>query len=336
MRATRLAHAIATGALCLPEAGPIAVYRPAPDDDLSALPLGRVTIVTSDRVAQDAFAARGVSVARVAATGQAAAIICLPRARAHARAIFAEAVAAVGAGAPIIIDGQKSDGIEAMQRDLAQLGTPADWVVAKGHGRCFGLCAPDAAPAGWAAAPRAVEGGFVTLPGVFSADGPDPGSVMLAAHLPARLPPRMADLGAGWGWLAAQALTRDGVASIELVEAEADALDCARRNLTDPRAIFVWADVRRHRPAAPYDGIICNPPFHAGRGADPSLGQAFIGAAARMLSPGGSLWLVANRHLPYEETLRGAFAEVEQIAVSASFKVWRASRPRPSAPRRQR
>mgnify|MGYP006896058370 CR=1 FL=1 len=37
--------------------------------------------------------------------------------------------------------------------------------------------------------PRAVEvaPGFVTLPGVFSADGPDPGSVALAAALPAEV-----------------------------------------------------------------------------------------------------------------------------------------------------
>ena len=71
MRATRLAHAIETGALVLPEAGRIAVFRPAPDDDLSALPAARVSVVTSDRVAQAAFAAQGLAVARRAEPGQA-------------------------------------------------------------------------------------------------------------------------------------------------------------------------------------------------------------------------------------------------------------------------
>ncbi len=336
MRATRLAHAIETGALRLPEKGQIAVYRPAPGDDLSALPTARVTVVTSDRVAQDFFAAQGLAVGRSPDRRPVAAIICQPRARAHARALFAEAVAAVGPGAPVILDGQKTDGIETMQRDLSQMGLGPAWVVTKAHGRCFGILAPQAAPPGWAAAPREVEGGFVTLPGVFSADGPDPASVLLAASLPARLPARMADLGAGWGWLAAQALGHEGVATLDLIEADADALDCARRNVTDARAHFVWADARRHRPAAPYDGILCNPPFHAGRAADPALGQAFIAAGARMLSPSGSLWLVANRHLPYEGALAAAFAEVREIAATPSFRVWQASRPRAAAPRRQR
>jgi 16S rRNA (guanine1207-N2)-methyltransferase len=45
---------------------------------------------------------------------------------------------------------------------------------------------------------------MVTRPGVFSADGPDPASQALAAHLPEKLPTRMVDLGAGWGWLSAR------------------------------------------------------------------------------------------------------------------------------------
>ena len=55
-----------------------------------------------------------------------------------------------------------------------------------------------------------------------------------------------------------------------------------------------------------------------------------------MLSPSGSLWLVANRHLPYEGALAAAFAEVREIAATPSFRVWQASRPRAAAPRRQR
>ena len=47
---------------------------------------------------------------------------------------------------------------------------------------------------------------------------------------------RIVDLGAGWGFLARAILARDGVRQLDLVEAEAAALDCARRNVTDPRA----------------------------------------------------------------------------------------------------
>jgi 16S rRNA (guanine1207-N2)-methyltransferase len=69
------------------------------------------------------------------------------------------------------------------------------------------------------------------------------------------------------------------------------------------------------------------PPFHLGRTADPALGRAFITAAARVLAPSGSLWMVANRHLPYESTLAASFAKVEEIAGDTRFKVLHATRP---------
>ena len=171
--------------------------------------------------------------------------------------------------------------------------------------------------------------GFVTLPGVFSADGPDPGSRALAAALPERLPRRMADLGAGWGWLSAQVLARPGVEELHLIEADHAALACARANVTDPRAVFHWADATRFRPPAPLDGVVMNPPFHSGRAADPALGAAFIRAAAGMLGTSGRLWMVANRHLPYEAALAQVFREVAEIGGDGGFKVFLAARPIP-------
>ena len=162
-------------------------------------------------------------------------------------------------------------------------------------------------PADWAAQDHQAAPGFVTRPGVFSADGPDPASVALAAHLPDKLPTRMVDLGAGWGWLSAQVLAHPGVEVLHLVEADAVALDCARRNVTDPRARFHWADALDFRLSEPVNGVVMNPPFHDGGTEDRTLGQSFIRQAADMLKPGGFLWLTANRHLPYEEVLKPIF-----------------------------
>ena len=75
-----------------------------------------------------------------------------------------------------------------------------------------------------------------------------------------------------------------------------------------------------------YDAIVCNPPFHAGRAAEPALGQGFIEAAAKALKAGGRLFLVANRGLPYEPLLRARFAAVEMLADNNKFRVWRAAR----------
>ena len=50
---------------------------------------------------------------------------------------------------------------------------------------------------------------------------------------------------------------------------------------------------------------------HNGREADPALGQAFVRAAQRGLAPDGVLWMVANRHLPYQSVLTELFLTVE-------------------------
>ena len=137
----------------------------------------------------------------------------------------------------------------------------------------------------------------------------------------------MADLGAGWGYLSAAILQRTDVVSVDLVEADRTALNCAERNITDARARFHWADATVWESSRKLDAVVMNPPFHSGRTADPDLGKAFIAAAARLLAPSGSLWLVANRHLPYEATLTEGFGAVQEVAGSSRFKVLQASRP---------
>ena len=63
---------------------------------------------------------------------------------------------------------------------------------------------------------------------------------------------------------------------LDLIEAEADALDCARLNITDARARFHWADATVIRPTKLWDAVVMNPPFHTTREADPGLGMAFL------------------------------------------------------------
>ena len=89
---------------------------------------------------------------------------------------------------------------------------------------------------------------------------------------------------------------------------------------------FHWADVRRAPELADLDFIVMNPPFHDGGAEDKSLGQAFIGRAHAILRKGGVLWLVANRHLPYEAALNAQFARVTLKAQVSGYKVYEARR----------
>jgi 16S rRNA (guanine1207-N2)-methyltransferase len=325
MRLARLDQALETGALLLPDMGAIAVYRPQMGDDLSALPKARVVVLTGFKPDHDHFAR---SHAVVPAPPYAAALVCLPRSREAARALIAQAAAEVAPGGWIAVDGQKTDGIDTALKDL-RARVDLSESLSKAHGKLASFpVGPDLSD--WRAEPLQVEG-FQTLPGVFSADGPDPGSVLLAGALPV-LKGKVADLGAGWGYLAAAILRHPGVKRLDLVEAEADALDCARVNISDPRARFHWADATQWRPETLLDAVVMNPPFHTGRAADPALGLAFIRAAQRMLAPDGSLWLVQNRHLPYDMALSDSFLLHEEVAGDGAFRVIHAQKPKRAKP----
>ena len=322
MSGSRLSTVFDDGMLPLPE-GPVCVVRPGVGHDLSALP--EAVVIETFYPDHAYWAAMGRTMAREMPPVDMA-VVVVPRAKALARAMLAEAVAKARL---VLVDGQKTDGVDSLWRDLRKrLGRDLPSVT-KAHGRLFWFEAAGVDLADWAMAPpaRGPEG-FYTQAGVFSDGAVDRGSALLAAALPAKLGPRVADLGAGWGYLGAAVLAREGVAQLDLIEAEALALDCARLNITDPRAAFHWADATAFRSEAKYNTVVTNPPFHAGRAADPGLGRAFIAAAAGMLVPNGTLWLVANRHLPYEATLREAFVKVDEAGGDGAFKVYSATRPK--------
>lgn len=324
MSVSRLTPAIDSDMVSLPPEGRIAVFRPRAGHDLSALPKDRVDIIQGFRPDHDAWATRGYSVSPVAGGRYAMSVVMIPRAKAEARALLAEAAARTSG--LVVVDGQKTDGIDSLLRECRKRVDPGE-AFSKAHGKLFVF---DAASVfgDWAVGPEPGPEGFVTAPGVFSADRVDHGSRLLGACLPEKLGPLVADLGAGWGYLSAQILKRPLVTKLHLVEAEYAALECARLNITDARARFHWADATDFRLETPVDTIVTNPPFHTTRAATPDLGRAFISAAAAQLAPRGTLWLVANRHLPYETALAAHFTEVEEAGGDSGFKVLTARRPR--------
>ena len=332
-RAIRLSFAFDAG-LALPDAGVIAVLHPRAGESLAPLDPSRVTVITPHAADHAWFAAQGLSVlpSPEAVEKPTAVLVCLPRARAEARDLIARASAMTDG--PVIVDGQKGDGIDAMLKALHER-VALSASIAKGHGK-IGWFPGGAALADWRAesAHIADEQGrrFVTLPGLFSADAVDPGSALLAQALP-ELTGEGADLGAGWGYLSAHLLaTAPDITALHLIEADARALDCAKANVTDARARFHWADATEPLPGLQLDFVITNPPFHAGRAARPELGAAFIRAAALMLKPNGRLWLVANRHLPYEAALGANFRQAGEFAEgSNAFKLMLGERPKTGA-----
>ncbi len=256
-----------------------------------------------------------------------------PRQRDEARALFAEALSRAAPGALVVASVANDAGAKSAEADFARIAGP---VNTRSKHKCRVFWARAGQPGGdpalaaqWRGldAPRPVAGGrFLSRPGVFAWDRIDLASALLARHLPTDLRGRAADLGAGYGYLAAELLERSpGIAALDAFEADARALALARHNLAGfaQRVAlgFHWHDVTAGIPGG-YDVVVTNPPFHAPDGRErPDIGRAFIAAAAQALRPGGRLWLVANRHLPYEQALGAGFGEARLVAQESGFKV---------------
>ena len=265
-------------------------------------------------------------------------LILPPRQRDEARALLARALRLTERGGRIVACMSNDEGARSGEADLERIVGPLT-TLTKNKCRVF-WSAPldqphdDALVEEWlrldAVRPIA-DGRFVSRPGVFAWDRIDVASQLLAEHLPSDLAGRAADLGAGFGYLSVELLQRCArIAALDLYEAERRALDLARRNLAalESRAAirYCWHDVTTGLTDR-YDVIVCNPPFHTHARADrPDIGRRFIATAAQSLLPGGRLWLVANRHLPYEQALGAGFERVRIVTQQHGFKIVEAMR----------
>ena len=265
-------------------------------------------------------------------------LILPPRQRDEARALLARALRLTERGGRIVACMSNDEGARSGEADLERIVGPLT-TLTKNKCRVF-WSAPldqphdDALVEEWLRldAVRPIDDGrFVSRPGVFAWDRIDVASQLLAEHLPSDLAGRAADLGAGFGYLSVELLQRCArIAALDLYEAERRALDLARRNLAalESRAAirYCWHDVTAGLTDR-YDVIVCNPPFHTHARADrPDIGRRFIATAAQSLLPGGRLWLVANRHLPYEQALGAGFERVRIVTQQHGFKIVEALR----------
>lgn len=260
-------------------------------------------------------------------------LVLPPRQREEARALFARALSLCAPGGVVVASITNNEGAKSGEADLKQLAGLGGSLT-KNHCRVFwskpmGGDHDAALFAKWREldAPRPIVGGrFRSRPGVFAWDRIDPASALLVEHLPIDLAGKGADLGAGYGYLSAEVLARGSkVVALDLYEAEARALDLAKQNLAafedKAKLGYRWHDVTSGVPEQ-YDFIVSNPPFHTQSRADrPDVGRRFIAVAAEALKPGGRLFLVANRHLPYEAVLNESFGQVRVAGERDGFKV---------------
>ena len=263
------------------------------------------------------------------------ALVLLGRHRGQNEAWLREAFGRTQEGGLVVAAGGKTEGADSLRKRFDGVLEPTGHMP-KHHGVVFWFERPsDADLAGSpfmaVPAPGRIDGRFAAAPGMFSHDRVDPASKLLADNLPAAIKWRVADFGAGWGYLSTEVLKRaDGLTALDLHEADWESLEAAKANLAaiagDIPVGYHWRDLSSEPVARQYDMIVMNPPFHQGRAAEPAIGQGMIRAAAAALKPGGRLMMVANRGMPYEPVLASSFAATGETCRDDRFKVLWAKR----------
>jgi 16S rRNA (guanine1207-N2)-methyltransferase len=266
-------------------------------------------------------------------------VILVPQSRALARRWLVEAHGLLRPGGTLTVAGANALGVQSIVADAAALFGAAAVLGYGGGARVAEALRrpappapppwagePGIAPGTWAIVVADLPGGAVelaSLPGVFSADRLDVGTAFLLQHLDLRPGLRVLDAGCGYGPIGVAAARRGAVwttmLDVNMLAVAAAAENLRRLNLA--AAAEALPSDGLEAAAGPYDLVVSNPPFHAGREVDTAMTTAFIAEARALLAPGGRLALVANRFLPYERHLAPHFAHVETTAAGKSYKL---------------
>lgn len=245
------------------------------------------------------------------------------------------------ANTEIWLAGENQSGVKAVARQLQQAGNHLDKLDSARHCVLYTLASASLALDPAQTEPECQWQGpddllLTSQVGVFSHNQVDDGSALLletlAQHLP-RLPAgQLLDLGCGYGLLGAWLLKHRPDLQLTAGDVNGFALQATRSTLAanQLQGKVIPADIFRgvesHTPRQGFDLIVSNPPFHTGKNTDYSLATRLIRQAPEFLQPGGQLWLVANRFLPYAEQLQQAFGQFQVMAENNKFRVYLAIR----------
>lgn len=177
--------------------------------------------------------------------------------------------------------------------------------------------------------PKAISYKDLTLnqsAGVFSQGKVDEGTALLLEKIPEDIAGLNAlDLGCGCGILGLT-LAKHG-AHVTFIDISAQALYLASQNAqvnkVEGNCTFTASFMLDN--ATSYDLIVTNPPFHEGIKKAEGATLHMISMAPNHLNQNGALYLVGNSFLNYDLPLQDAFKQVETLAKTTRFAVFKAS-----------
>jgi 16S rRNA G1207 methylase RsmC len=257
------------------------------------------------------------------------AIVHLPRGKILQAQILHLSLAVLKQDGKLVFVGAKKEGVKSALKAVKQLFQYAGIVVQKG-GYHAGFAQR---PSGTYPLPvihfeqheLSVKGKttyLVSCPGVFAAGRLDDGAKALIDSMVIEPGTPVLDLGCGSGLVGLSAV-RMG-ADVTMTDVSARAVESTRKTL---KANGVAARVLHASGATSCkDGefkvVYVNPPFHKGHGVDYETTRYLMDEAARVLKPGGKIYLVANAFLKYGSIIDKLFSNTRIHYENRQFRVW--------------
>jgi len=167
---------------------------------------------------------------------------------------------------------------------------------------------------------------------VFSRDSLDIGTRFLLAHLPKPNAhdeiKQIVDLGCGNGVVGLLLAEHYPEATLHFVDESFMAIASAQTNfqqsLNPAQGKFYVCDGLTEFASDSMDLIICNPPFHQQQTLGDQIAWSLFKHAKRVLKKGGQFWVIGNRHLAYQHSLKKLFTHPVQVATNAKFEIIKA------------
>lgn len=261
-------------------------------------------------------------------------VIFYPKSKEQLPELLGEIKPYIDAATEIYLVGDNKGGIKSLPAQAQKLGVHAHKLDNAKHCLWFaltGLADAQIAQASLQPFQWDVLGTALTMysrPGVFNHGRLDQGTALLLSTLgflresPAA---KVLDFACGAGVIGLYIKTHN--AKLTVVASDICALAVSATEASFAHAGFaVTTHCQAGLPNGRFDHIVSNPPFHTGLKLDLSVAQQFFAQAKQQLSLGGSLTLVANSHLPYQEWLQAQFGNVKELARNNAFVVWQAIR----------
>lgn len=262
-----------------------------------------------------------------------AAVLFLPKSRELTDYLLAALASCVPDGELYLV-GEKRAGVERASKQLGEFGRASKLDSAR-HCQLWHahIAGAPAAPDLHALAQRyelpLADGPLqvITLPGVFSHGRLDRGSALLLEHLDQLPAGHLLDFGCGAGVLGATLKRRYPQSRLTLLDVDAFAIESSRLTLA-ANGLEGEVIAGDGIDAAPQDldAIVSNPPFHQGVHTSYAATEHLLRQAARHLTSGGELRLVANSFLKYPPLIEQHLGPCRILAEADGFRIYSARR----------